>query len=199
MEHTDPQGAVDIRILGFETRSEMREDGSVKQYDVVSWCQPGAADRTVVVKRVDKYLRAKPDRPVPFGIRQVIEPAYKAWKAGHELPEDGTPLDVWPGLNPDQAKILRNHGINTVEKVKDIHENEIHKVPLPGLRALKEMAARFLANRDQASVTTALKEKDGEIAELRSQIEELTALMAPKEGEEPVKRGPGRPRKNPEA
>ena len=38
---------------------------------------------------------------------EQIEPKYERWKANDEMPVDGTPLGVWPGVNADQAEALR--------------------------------------------------------------------------------------------
>jgi hypothetical protein len=186
-------GAVNIRVIKFETRHKTLENGDVKSEDWVHFCGPGQADRAVNIQRMSDILRAKPENEVPYAKRLTIEPIYQAWKAGQELPETGTPLGAWPGLQPDQVEILKMAGIRTVESVRDMTEGELTRVKLPNLRGLKQMAERFLAAKDDSKVTVALAEKDREIAELKAQMEELVSLV--KSDPEIQKRGPGRPRK----
>jgi hypothetical protein len=188
-----PFGAVNIRIMKFETRHTVKSNGEDKVEDWVHFCSPGNADRAVNIQRMHDILRAKPEDKVPWAKRQVIEPIYQAWKAGQELPESGTPLGAWPGLQPDQAEVFKMAGVRTVEAVRDMTEGELTRIRLPNLRGLKQMAERFLAAKDDSKVTVALAEKDREIAELKAQMEELVSLV--KSDPEIQKRGPGRPRK----
>lgn len=110
-----------------------------------------------------------------------IEPAYRAWKAGHEAPINGTPLSAWPGINPDKAEALRRYGIVTVEEVSRLVESQLEKIQLPGMRDLRRSAALFLENRGAAESAARETERDNEIAELKAQLAEnndrLTAAM----------------------
>ncbi len=115
----------------------------------------------------------------------VIEPAYKAWKEGNEIPEVGTPLAAWPGLTETQVAGLRQLRIMTVEQVRDMTEAQIARVNLPGVRALKQAAADWLDGRSKAEMI-------GEMQRLREHNEAMLAMLAEKE---PEKRRPGRPRK----
>jgi hypothetical protein len=187
-------GEVNIRILRFQTRLTTLENGEIKSEDWVHYCAPGQAERAVNVKRVARILKAIPEREVPYAIRQVVEPAYAAWKAGREVPLDGTPLGAWPGVQAEQVEVLQMAGVKTVEQVRDLTEGELTRIKLPELRSLKVMAERFLVAKDGGKVTEALAQKDKEIADLRASLEELAAMVKA-DKEQPEKRGPGRPRK----
>jgi len=54
---------------------------------------------------------------------EVVEPAYNAWKRGEEVPENGTPLAAWPGVNQDQTKFLKAKGILSVEQVAEMSDS----------------------------------------------------------------------------
>lgn len=198
-------GALDIRILRFYTHYELSEGGEPKATDMVSFCPPGMADKAVKNERVEKILRATPAQEIAYAKKQIVEPAYEAWKRGQEIPDNGTPLAAWAGVSPEQVEALKSIGLLTIESVADLTDGEITKKPMPGLRTLREMARRFVTTLDKGEVTNALKEKDNEIAALRAQMEELADLVrvqgvqgvqgVEEEDEVVTKRGPGRPRK----
>lgn len=113
-----------------------------------------------------------------------ITPAYGAFKAGQDIPLDGTPLAAWAGVSPEQAALLRSMGIKTVEGVRDMGEGATARLPFPNARKLPQLAGSFLSSVGEAA-------KDAEIDVMRERLAALEAALA--EGAE--KRGPGRPRK----
>ncbi|RWI94659.1 MAG: hypothetical protein E5X33_30510 [Mesorhizobium sp.] len=110
-----------------------------------------------------------------------IEPAYEAFKAGREIPLNGTALAAWSGVTPEQAEVLRTAGIRTVEEVRDLPDGQLDRVRLPNMRDLRKQAGLFLANSDAAKAAEREAAKDAQIAELverqaamEAMIEELT-------------------------
>ncbi|AZO63004.1 MAG: hypothetical protein E5Y51_31250 [Mesorhizobium sp.] len=110
-----------------------------------------------------------------------IEPAYEAFKAGREIPLNGTALAAWSGVTPEQAEVLRTAGIRTVEEVRDLPDGQLDRVRLPNVRDLRKQAGLFLANSDAAKAAEREAAKDAQIAELverqaamEAMIEELT-------------------------
>jgi hypothetical protein len=118
----------------------------------------------------------------------IVEPAYNAWKKGEEVPENGTPLAAWPGVNQDQAKYLRTKGILSVEQVRDMSDSTIETLPFPGRRDLPKLAKMFLEGQKDADLAA----KNTELLERVAAMEEM---LLEKQADEPKKRGPGRPRK----
>jgi len=118
----------------------------------------------------------------------VIEPAYNAWKASGEIPENGIPIKAWAGVNSDQARVLVQHGIKSVEDLAAMGDSAVTKIPLPDLRSLREQAKTFLDGRGAAEMA-------GEVSNLREELEAAKALLAeltkPKE--------PAKPRGRPKA
>lgn len=180
-------GLVDLRIVKFYSKPATNPDESLKKneageffmVDYVSLCPPGQAEKAVINKRVDKILRATAAHEVQYAIRQIVEPAYTAWKSGNAIPETGTPLAAWAGLNPDHAEVLRNFGINTVEGVRDLSNAEQGKLPLPGLKTLMEMAGRFLAASEKNAQSDELKHANDRIAQLEEAFKKMTGNAAP--------------------
>lgn len=115
----------------------------------------------------------------------AIQPKYEAYKAGTDMPEDGTPLAAWAGVTPEMAGYLRRMGIHTVEAVRDMSEATATKLPFPNARKLAGLAGDFLN-----SVTET--QKDAEIADMRERMAAMEEMLAAQMAE---KRGPGRPKK----
>lgn len=127
---------------------------------------------------------------------RMIEPAYAAWKKGIEIPVDGTPLAVWAGITPEQADVLRSHGIKTIEALRDTSETLLNKIRLPNMKMLREMAGKFLESKSAAAAAAQVVERDETIKNMQAMMEEMAARLAAVDGKDaPAKRGPGRPRK----
>lgn len=106
-----------------------------------------------------------------------IEPSYQAWKKGHELPVNGTPLSNWPGLNAAQADVLRKLAISSVEQVATMNDAIMSKIQLPGVREIKAQAQAFLdaqGGADMANRLTGLEESN---AALQEQLAAAMALL----------------------
>lgn len=122
-----------------------------------------------------------------------IEPSYLAWKADETLPETGTPLTAWAGVNDDQVDVLKSVGIRTVEDLAACPEALVSRPPLPTMRELKRQAGIWMESR--GGVEMAAK-----MADLEAQNAAMLEMMAEMRlNQEPEKRGPGRPRKEAEA
>lgn len=187
-----------LRIIAFETQY----DAAGKATDWVHFTSGDALSETGQVthstwERVSKLM------PPPFmpnddggekmkamrGQWSQIEPHYQAWKAGTEIPDDGTPLGAWPGVSSAQAEVLRKIGLNTVQKVATCPDAILTRPPLPNMRELRGQAALWLEGRGKADL-------ERRLAELEEQNAAMVELLAERE---PEKRGPGRPRKEVEA
>lgn len=119
-----------------------------------------------------------------------IEPAYKAWKSGSEVPVDGTPLGAWAGVNAAQADVLRQNGIRTVEEVAALTDSQLGKIMLPQPRLLKLQAAEYLESRKGDAIASKIAAVEEQNAALKAQLEEAIARLS----EDKPRRG--RPPKN---
>lgn len=108
----------------------------------------------------------------------VIEPAYQAWKNGTEIPENGTPLAAWSGVTPDQAALLRNMAIRTVEDVRDMSESAFTKLPMPNARKLPALAREFLEGADSASKDARIADMEEQMAAMKEMLEAQAAAKA---------------------
>ena len=131
-----------------------------------------------------------------------MKPVYEAWKAGQAVPESGTPFVAWPGASKELAKALEKVGIRTVEDFCNMEDHTLGKLSIPSLRAKQRECRMFrdaLVNTAPlAAENVKLKEKceylENELNELKKLVENSMAMRANAQ-DEPVKRGPGRPRK----
>lgn len=184
----------DFVVLGF--KSEYRND---REIDWVEIAPAGEAfERTRTwhrIKDITPPANVDETRANSIGHKvlaarwAVVEPKYKAWKAGQDIPEDGTPLAAWAGVSPEQAAHLRHMGIKTVEGVRDMNEGAIARLPFPNARKLPQLAEDWLSSKDAAA-------KDAELADMRERMAIMEEMLA---AQQPEKRGPGRPRKQEEA
>ena len=150
---------------------------------------PADSQRSTTVARID-HLRPKEDTADEqvLGHWSIIGPAYEAWLEGAEMPVNGTPLSAWSQLGPAQVKALQAGGQTTIESVAEMNDSAMSRVQLPDVRKLRDAARQILATRDEVDVIAELQNRDEQLAELKAQIEALTASK-PKRG---------RPKKAPE-
>lgn len=102
-----------------------------------------------------------------------IEPAYDAWKAGHEVPVNGTPLAAWAGVTSEKAEVLRRVSIRTVEEVAALSEGQMEKIPLPAMRELRKQAGIFLEGKGAAEAAAREADRDRQIEVLMAQNADL--------------------------
>lgn len=130
------------------------------------------------------------------GLWKFVQPKYEAWKQGQTLPDEGTPLAAWNGCMTEQADVLRVNGIRTVEQLARLSDGHLEGVKLMGLRGLRDQAKAYVAAAGARDTAKLFAQKDSEIAALKEQMAELMAAVRNRDNEEePVKRRPGRPRK----
>ena len=106
-----------------------------------------------------------------------IEPAYNAWKKGHELPVNGTPLAAWPGLNAAQAAVFRALGIQSVEQIAGMNDALMGRVQLPGVREIKASATAFLEARGDAEFADRVTRVEQHNRELTEKLEAAMELL----------------------
>lgn len=187
-----PNTEHNIRIIDFETVYPSAEMPIGKETDYVSFSAVGNAKYQVTRMRI---VDAKRDLT---GLWDVIGPHYDAWKKGEELPEGGTPLAAWNGCTAAMAKTLKSFDIRTVEDIAELTEAMVQKIGLGGLYPVRLAAKRWVEASATRDIAEALGEKDEQIQAMQEQMAEMMALIRQRGDniEEPVKRRPGRPRRD---
>lgn len=159
-------------------------DGEIAPVDFVAWAKRGDYHSSKVVEKVArlrKPLNMADDmgNPVPNPLWQVIEPHYLAWKAGQEMPENGTPLEAWPMVNKPQIKVLRQAMYKSVEDLASVQDGDLQRIRLPNARELRDRAREFLqVKKDTAYIDKAMSARDAELSAMRIQAETDRALIA---------------------
>lgn len=123
----------------------------------------------------------RPIKRVTDEERQRWPEAYAAFKKGLDQATEGTPLEEWPRLKRSQVNELKHLGFQTVEQVAAASDAVIQRIGMGG-RDLVLLARAFLDTAaETAIVEQALAEreqKEMEIASLRNQLAEMSALVA---------------------
>ena len=189
MNDQAPSGKVGVRYLRAETEISVDEKtGQARTRDRVFFCQPGSAQLSQTSEYVSLLKKNKE-------LWSILGPHYDAWKANNELPESGTPLAAWSGVTPQEAEVLKQYSVRIVEDLACLSDSMMNRIPLPSIRAKRDMAQRFVASADTRKTEEALAKKDQEIADLQAKLENLAEMMAEKLDEGEARRKPGRPRK----
>jgi hypothetical protein len=156
-----------------------------KDIDIIIITPRGSAGKLVVEEPYDRWLRSVKNTPFRNELRagdaqtpmssarfpdewiEKIEAAYKAWKTGQVLPEDGLPIAQWGVASPAQREQLVRLHIFTVEQLAEATEEALQNFGMGG-RALRQRARDYLAatKNDAAKLS-------GEMAELRRLNESL--------------------------
>ncbi len=176
-----------IVVLGFKTTYEKNKaDGKMtRAVDWVTYAPAHMAMFTQICERVE-FMRPPPflnnddeGKKMDF-LRyrwDMIDRAYKAWKEGHEIPIDGTPLASWPGLNSAQADVFRALSIKSVEQIATLPDAMIARVQLPAVRDIIKQAQAFLAASDRSSTANRLTELESSNAALAEQLAAAMELL----------------------
>ncbi|MER8745873.1 hypothetical protein NKH54_22725 [Mesorhizobium sp. M1004] len=106
-----------------------------------------------------------------------IQPAYEAFKKGQDIPINGMALAAWSGVTVEQAEVLRQSGIRTVEEVRDLTDGQLEKVRLPSMREMRKQAKLFLENTDVAKAAEREAEKDAIIEQMAERMAAMEALL----------------------
>lgn len=178
----------DIRPVRFETRYVRNEDGTMREVHWVEYARRGDAKYQVTPARI-KDIKTAP------GLWEPLRPHYEAWLKGQTLDVSGTPLAAWAGLTREQIEVIKVNDVHSVEDLANLSDGQRDRIGLPGMVSIQQGARRFLAAQSGTKVESALAEKDAQIAALQAQMDALMEALNRDNDEEPVKRRPGRPRK----
>lgn len=162
----------------FETRAlpdrAASEKAGIAQYRNVNFALiTPAGSKDCVEKIADEWFvqikkqalegRYDPQHLAHFELR------YSEWKKGNEMPENGTPLKMWPVATPADIAVLQAAKIFTVE--------DLAALPETGFQAIG-MGARVLREKAQAWLGSADKGKQAEqITAMQVQVRELTEAL----------------------
>ena len=205
------QGSGDVRAVSYGNDKglfvEFRDEPIYNEFQSLATGKPHYDTKVMVkiytpgdkTKVVDRLARLSDEEARSLGIPpdSVRWPTqWAAYQRGQKAVMHGTPLSEWAKLNRQQVQEFNAFNLWTVEQLAEVSD-----VALDGLghggRSLRDAAIAFLDQAKDASYVTKLESKHAqEMEAMQRQIAELRASMqGPDLGDEPAKRGPGRPRR----
>lgn len=105
---------------------------------------------------------------------------YEAFKRGKDAAVVGTPLDMWPALQPAQVAEMKHVGIRTVEQLATLSDSS--SGVMRGFYALKHKAQQFLddaKDKNAAAVVRAQMDEQAERhkAEMKAMEDRFAAML----------------------
>lgn len=145
--------------------------GGVPKYvdmDFITITIPGDRDLVVHTPVTDFYEWRFPNE-------------FEKFKKGQDAALIGTPLDLWPALQPSQIVELKHQGIRTVEQLADLSDSS--SGVMRGFHQLKHKAKQFLEDAKDKNATAIVRAQMEEqaarhAAEMKALEDRMTAMMA---------------------
>lgn len=175
-----------------EDPKRTKEDGVMRFMDVdyATVTSPGGKSNTIFKadafwKWADQEMQLGRCKPDWVGLWKSN---YERYKAGQEVPVDGTPIRGWKLISGAQQEELIRFNILTVESLATLSDEGIRNIGM-GAVDLKRRAKAWIAQNEGAEasavkLTQVLRENEqlqGQLKTLTDQVEELKQLI-PKKG-----------------
>ena len=185
---------LDIRVLKFETRYGKNAKREAVSHDWVLYAPAHNIKDCQTWERVDRITPPSDDMERDtrgtkmFHMNAVwsfIGPKYEAWKNGEELPEDGTPLSSWAGVDAGQVAEFKKMSVKTVEDLATLTDGAMTKVALPRVRYLREQAKKYLEGQDTSEMAQEIAETKEQLAASMELMEQMKAEMDAMKAERP--------------
>lgn len=183
-EARPPYVSFEVRAVEDRTASISAGHYVTKDIDFALITPQGSKDRIELIvsewfQMLEAEVRAN---RFPLAWLSAFKEAYKFWKEGLEIPENGFSILNWPILSPSQVRTFLDMGIRTVEDVAAMNEEAIRHIGMGG-RSLKQRAADWLASSENVGKASeelsALRQENEHLRESLSAIrKEFEALKA---------------------
>jgi hypothetical protein len=190
-EHDETRGVRDPRTGRFMQHADYGEDTKL---NVQFSTEPVFSKKETYLAGVSKYVDMDFITITVPGNRDLIvhRPVtefdiwrfpheHAAFKRGQEAAVIGTPLDMWPGLQPSQIAELKHQGIRTVEQLATLSDSV--SGTLRGFYAMKHKAQQFLddaKDKNAAAIVRAqMDEQDARHkADIKAMEDRFAAMLA---------------------
>lgn len=159
----------------------------------------GSRDRIekVAAEWLDDKARDADAGRMPIEWLRGFHAKFEAWKAGQEVPVDGTPLSSWTLLSPAQAQNMKSMGLLTIEDVAAANAEALSRIGM-GAMELKQKAIDWLKAANSVGASAAEMDKlradleaaNQRIITLEQSNQALESALAAAQGTgEPKRRG----------
>jgi hypothetical protein len=109
---------------------------------------------------------------------ELYRESYRRWKAGQEMPVQGTPIKSWPVISPAQVNSCLAIHVRTVEELATLNDEGLKRLGMGGI-ALKQKAEAWLAQaQDKGPLTMEMAKLKQENDLLKANLESLQATVA---------------------
>ena len=193
------------RELGIN-QDASREAGRPVPRVVVMACITPAGSKDIVEKVATDWLAQIKEKALngmfPLEWSQHFHAQYEEWLKGNELPREGTPVKTWQMVTREQSTRLVAIGYTTVEDLAEVPDTTLGQIGLDG-RYLRDLARSWINEakdkgvtaRELANANVKIEELSGIVQRQAEMLQRLESRLEARDTDEPVKRGPGRPRK----
>lgn len=172
-----------ITVFGFETRYS-NVSGELKGRDWIEFA-PRGDKFTKRWHPVDMLSAVQSEEEAGGNIAALVarrtwdavRPLYEHWKVNNELPTIGTPLATWSGLGPQEASILKQGGIKTIEELAEASDIILTKIGLPRFEIYRTMAKKFLDGAKSTADAGKVAELEAANKSLAEEVEEMKKVM----------------------
>jgi hypothetical protein len=110
---------------------------------------------------------------------------YTRWKAGQEIPEEGTPIKGWTLVPGSIQKMLIDLGIRTVEALANANDEALSRIGIGAIQFKRRAQAWVKEHKEKegpaieiASLQQQNDELNKTVQSLQSKLDELTTLIA---------------------
>ena len=165
--------------LAVEDQNETRKQGRpiFKDVDMVRLRYVGDKNRELHAPANDKFIREK-NSGAWLTYADVFGEQFKAYKAGQEYHEQGTPLSEVPFLTEAKRQELRALHVHTLEQLASLPDRAKAALGMGGTELMAKARAMVAAATGSADVTRLAAENDAlknQMASLSAQVSELLA------------------------
>lgn len=189
---------LDTASAEMQQIADWGEDGSTKgdnrlvvefRTEVVTDAEASAREGRPIVHEVEYVRIISPgdrnniiDRPVWERDRQRFADRYERWKKRQETGEKitGTPLTMVPWMSRVQVEELAFFKVRTLEDLSNLNDTAMKNI-VGGHELRRKARATLQLAADSAVVTkfnNELEKRDGEIAALKAQMQEMATEMS---------------------
>lgn len=193
--------------IRFETRTEEDRAASIdaghKVYRDVDWViVTPQGSRDFVENHAEQWLKNIQGRAEVGQYDQewvtTFRKMYAMYKEGKEMPVEGTPLRMLAHLfSPAEIANCANVHIQTLEQLASANEESIARLGM-GAREWKhraQEAIKLSEGKGDAMKIAAMETENADLKARVSDLENVIRDLQAKMSDEPIHRGPGRPRK----
>lgn len=186
LERAERPAFVRFKRRSVENKAESLKQSKYVGLDIDYALVTPPYSKDVVEIKVDQWLlnleQDKRNNRIPASWVDMYQEQYRRWKAGEEMPVNGTPIRGWGVTSPTQQEMLIRLNILTVEDLAGVNDEGLRRIGM-GAMELKNKAVawlRTLNDRGPLTQENAALKRENEVlqTQLATALKQNEALMA---------------------